>query len=547
MYGFHHATHWLGSNLVGAECPTRTDAQNLAIVYDLFIGPPPVRSPRDRSDCTVVGDRPTRALFISQCFTGNLKVFSVEFEWRTSRNLLIAQFGAMEVIMEVSTRPLLFTSKKTPSPWNFQGHLSAADLGLASSSLPREWRILARAFTKMSVDGWLTPSCASSPASALRCSSSAWRLEVAPLVRHYKLATQVSGNLCNQCSMQTTMYYPYQYQSHGFCGLPTSTRKVVGTVWGPLLWPSFARIHPKDLWQFCHIMFILPITTMKCGWRSQQRITLMSHGCDLRLSSKFEDKTQGQRVDISTQFGCEPSSFQSSICTMQITSNLRMHPSCANMLFLLKRSDKLATWHPFLAKYCKHLLLNFNISMLWNFHTWRDLRWFEMICVKLTCSCTVARLYRWQSQRWSENVVVVSLHFSKFFPTQNATRPWLLAACISGASLNFPRRGSTVAKLPAAASVSWCSGPSRRSQPSRTRRSSGSASSKAPRASSTRASLSRGSPQEPKSLHGFRREREQFLTLRFHGIFLDPNPWWGNKILQSPGRIVRKSNQLLSS
>ena len=41
------------------------------------------------------------------------------------------------------------------------------------------------------------------------------------------------SHLCHQCSMQTTMYSPYQYQSHGFCGLPTSTRKLVGTVWGP--------------------------------------------------------------------------------------------------------------------------------------------------------------------------------------------------------------------------------------------------------------------------------------------------------------------------
>ena len=39
-------------------------------------------------------------------------------------------------------------------------------------------------------------------------------LEVAPLVRHYKLSMQVSGNLCSQC------------------GMPTSTRKLVGTVCG---------------------------------------------------------------------------------------------------------------------------------------------------------------------------------------------------------------------------------------------------------------------------------------------------------------------------
>ena len=102
------------------------------------------------------------------------------------RNLGDAQIGDMEG----STLPLLFTSKKAPSPWNFhgEGHLSAPDLGLASSNLPCDWRIIARTFRMISVLGWLAPSCASWPASALRCSSSAWRLEVAPL-RHYKLAT----------------------------------------------------------------------------------------------------------------------------------------------------------------------------------------------------------------------------------------------------------------------------------------------------------------------------------------------------------------------
>ena len=135
--------------------------------------------------------------------------------------------------------------KKAPSPWNFhgEGHLSAPDLGLASSNLPCDLRIPARTFTEISVLGWLAPSCASRLASALRCSSSAWRLEVAPL-RHYKLATKVSGNLCSHCGMQTTIYSVYiymwlylyvsiyQYQSHSFRGLPAATRKRVGTVWG---------------------------------------------------------------------------------------------------------------------------------------------------------------------------------------------------------------------------------------------------------------------------------------------------------------------------
>ena len=89
--------------------------------------------------------------------------------------------------------PLVYFKKKTPSPWNFQGHLSAPDLGLACSNLPCDSRMRARTPTKTSVSGWLAPSCASRPESALRCSPSAWRLEVAPLVRHCKLATQMSA------------------------------------------------------------------------------------------------------------------------------------------------------------------------------------------------------------------------------------------------------------------------------------------------------------------------------------------------------------------
>ena len=180
--------------------------------------------------------------------------------------------------------------KKKPSPWNFQGHLSAPDLGLACSNLPCDLRMRARTPTKTSVSGWLAPSCASFPARTLRCSPSAWRLEMAPLVRHYKPAARVSGNLCSQCSMQTAMYYPYQYQSHGFCGLPTSTRKTSGNSMGA---PEMSYFHSacrytmglicENSRQFCHIMFILPVTTMKCGWRAQQRITLMSRVIKINL------------------------------------------------------------------------------------------------------------------------------------------------------------------------------------------------------------------------------------------------------------------------
>ena len=108
------------------------------------------------------------------------------------------------------------------------------------------------------------------------------------------------------------------------------------------------------------------------------------------------------------------------IFRLQINSNLRVHLFC---VFFAK-----TLWQPQTSQtetcnaasvLCKHLLLNFNMSMFWHVHTWRDLRWFEMICVKLTCSCIIALLHRWQILRWSENVVVF-LHFSQLFPTQNA-------------------------------------------------------------------------------------------------------------------------------
>ena len=70
---------------------------------------------------------------------------------------------------------------------------------LASSNFPCDLRIKARLPTDWSVWGCCGPSWDSRPASAERCSSAAWRLEVAPLVRHYKLAKQASGNLCSQC------------------------------------------------------------------------------------------------------------------------------------------------------------------------------------------------------------------------------------------------------------------------------------------------------------------------------------------------------------
>ena len=128
--------------------------------------------------------------------------------------------------------------------------------------------------------------------------------------------------------------------------------------------------------------------------------------------------------------------------------------------------------------------------------------------------------------------------FPAFFPTFPNTKcrtihpPLTAAQHISGASLNFPRRCSTTAKLRTAMSVTRCSGPRRRSLASSSRRRSGTASAKAPRASSTQASLGRGAPREPKSSHGSVEERGHFFYyLWCRGIFLDPSPWWETKIL----------------
>ena len=107
------------------------------------------------------------------------------------RNLGDAQIGDMEVkcplfhscLLQKKRLPLGTSTGKVTSC-----HPPTPDLSLASFNLPCDSRITARTFRMISVLGWLAPSCASWPASALRCSSSAWRLEVAPL-RHYKLAT----------------------------------------------------------------------------------------------------------------------------------------------------------------------------------------------------------------------------------------------------------------------------------------------------------------------------------------------------------------------
>ena len=178
--------------------------------------------------------------------------------------------------------------------------------------------------------------------------------------------------------------------------------------------------------------------------------------------------------------------------------------------------------------------------MYWHLHIWRDLRWFKMICVKLTCSCSIALTN-------SEILWKCGCCFLAIFPNlaqhkmqHHPPATMTAAQHISGASLNFPKRSSTDAKLFTVVSVSRCSGPSWRSVASRSRRRSGSASAKAPRASSTWASLSRGSPREPKSSQSFRGERVFDFVVSwiqisgsniFWAVAVDPSPSWENKIL----------------
>ena len=130
--------------------------------------------------------------------------------------------------------------------------------------------------------------------------------------------------------------------------------------------------------------------------------------------------------------------------------------------------------------------------------------------------------------------LLFSLHFPNFSQHKMQHHPSATVSAaqhIRGASLNFPRRYSTTAKSFTAMSVKRCSGPSWRSLASRPRCRSGSASAKAPRSTSTCASLSRGSPREPKSSHGSVERGHFFYYLLCRGIFFDPSPWWENEIL----------------
>ena len=160
-----------------------------------------------------------------------------------------------------------------------------------------------------------------------------------------------------------------------------------------------------------------------------------------------------------------------------------------------------------------------------------------MICVKLTCSCIIALLHRWQILRWSEHVVVV---FSAVFPNlaqhkmQHHPPATVTAAQhISGASLNFP---SCLPAPPPSCSPRWASGGARGPAGAPGPPGVGAAAARPPR-------RHRGPPARPPASaverHGSRKvphgsvEREGtcFDYLWCRGIFLDPSPWWENEIL----------------
>ena len=130
----------------------------------------------------------------------------------------------------------------------------------------------------------------------------------------------------------------------------------------------------------------------------------------------------------------------------------------------------------------------------------------------------------WDDLKMRLLMVVVSLHFFPTFPTTkwSTIHPprWLQHSTSAAPRWTSP---GAAAQTPSC-SPRWASrcarGPGAALRPPGRRRS-GSASAKAPRACSTFASLSRGSPREPKSSHGFRRENSFWLF-----GFMDPNIFW---------------------
>ena len=144
----------------------------------------------------------------------------------------------------------------------------------------------------------------------------------------------------------------------------------------------------------------------------------------------------------------------------------------------------------------------------------------------LTCSCIIALLHRWQNFEmiWKCGWLF-PCNFSQLFPTKNAAPSTRHGDCSTAHQRRLAElpqlfhnerqvvhRGERLVVLGAQLAL-------RGLQVS------------AP-ATSTSASLGRGSPRAPKSSHGSVEERGHFFHyLWCRGIFLDPNLWWENKIL----------------
>ena len=291
-------------------------------------------------------------------------------------------------------------TKKCPW-WNAlqEGHLSPSkDFSPASASFPCFFRRFARLFMDPSVSGWFAPRCASLPARARRCRASAWRLGMAPVV------------------------------------------------WGPR--PGSAceyHVEREERWA----------TALSLDWWKRCQVQL--YHVNAHIIQNLKNQTQSSTSwHFNIIWMCV---IVVPIFRLQINCNLRVHLFCD---FFAK-----TLWQPQTSQtetcnaasvLCKHLLLNFDMSMFWHVHTWRDLRWFEMICVKLTCSCIIALLHRWQSLRWSENVVVVFRHFSQLGPTQNAAPSTRHGVCPQHGTSAAPRWTSPAAAAPTpSCSPRWAS------------------------------------------------------------------------------------------
>ena len=159
-----------------------------------------------------------------------------------------------------------------------------------------------------------------------------------------------------------------------------------------------------------------------------------------------------------------------------------------------------------------------------------------MICVKLSCSCIIALLHRWQILRWSENAVIVFLPFFPTFPNTKCSTihppPWLPAAHqrrlaelpqLFHNERQVVHRDERPAVLGAPESLVGLQD----SAPQRLGLGEGAA--VLQRVRQPQPWIATGAEKFPTAPWG--REGTFFHYLWCRGIFLDPNLWWENEIL----------------